>query len=85
MYKVSDVASGGFPATAGAFQTSSGGAQDAVVLKFNPSVSALSFASYLGGSGDDAAYVLSLAPNGNIYVAGGTASTNFPGNYCRNH
>ncbi|HEU5166217.1 MAG TPA: PKD domain-containing protein, partial [Chitinophagaceae bacterium] len=72
-------ASGGFPVTPGAFQTSNGGAQDAVVLKFDPSVS-LSFASYLGGGGDDAAYVLSLGPNGNIYVGGGTASKNFPGN-----
>ena len=61
------------------FKQNNGGAQDAVVLKFNPTVSALSFASYLGGSGDDAAYVLSLAPNGDIYVAGGTSSTNFPG------
>jgi gliding motility-associated-like protein len=74
-------AAGGFPVTAGAFQpTFGGGGQDAVVLKFDPTVSALSFASYLGGNGDDAAYVLSLAPNGNIYVGGGTASTNFPGN-----
>jgi gliding motility-associated-like protein len=72
-------ASGGFPATTGSFQTTSGGAQDAVVLKFDPTVT-LSFASYLGGNNDDAAYVLSLAPNGNIYVAGGTSSTNFPGN-----
>ena len=71
-------ASGGFPVTAGSFQTNSGGAQDAVVLKFDPSVSLL-FASYLGGNGDDAGYVLSLAPNGNIYVGGGTASNNFPG------
>ena len=70
---------GGFPVTAGAFQsTFGGGGQDAVVLKFDPSVS-LSFASYLGGNGDDAGYVLSLAPNGNIYVGGGTASTDFPG------
>ena len=67
-----------FPKTAGAFQQNNAGAQDAVVLKFNASVSLL-FASYLGGGGDDAAYVLSLAPNGDIYVAGGTASTNFPG------
>ena len=72
-----------FPATGGSFQpTFGGGKQDGVVLKLNPSVSCLSFASYLGGSGDDAAYVLSLAPNGNIYVGGGTASTNFPGNQC---
>jgi len=39
------------------------------------------FASYLGGQGNDAAYVLSLAPGGNIYVAGGTESNNFPGNH----
>jgi len=67
-----------FPKTAGAFQQNNAGAQDAIVLKFNASVSLL-FASYLGGGGDDAAYVLSLAPNGDVYVGGGTASTNFPG------
>jgi hypothetical protein len=71
-------ASGGFPVTAGAFQQNNAGTQDAVVLKFNASVSLL-FASYLGGDKDDAGYVLSLAPNGDIYVGGGTASTNFPG------
>jgi gliding motility-associated-like protein len=79
IYVASCTRSVNFPFTPGAFQTSSGGGQDAVVLKFDPNVSALSFASYLGGSGDDAGYVLSLAPNGNIYLGGGTASTNFPG------
>jgi gliding motility-associated-like protein len=80
IYVASCTRSTNFPATGGAFQTSfGGGGQDGVILKLNPSVSALSFASYIGGSGDDAAYVLSLAPNGNIYAAGGTASTNFPG------
>lgn len=70
-----------FPTTAGAFQTGFGGGnQDGIVLKMNPNVSSLTFASYLGGNADDAAYVLSLAANGNIYVGGGTASTNFPGN-----
>jgi len=79
IYVASCTQSTNFPATGGSFQTTSGGAQDGVVLKLNASVSALTFASYLGGNGDDAGYVLSLAPNGNIYVAGGTASTNFPG------
>lgn len=79
IYVTSCTRSNDFPA-AGAFQTSSGGLQDAVVLKFNPTVSALLFSSYLGGDGDDAGYVLSLAANGDIYVAGGTASSNFPGN-----
>lgn len=69
-----------FPVTPGAFQQNfGGGVQDGVVLKFNSTLSTLLFASFLGGNGNDAAYVLSLGPNGNIYVAGGTESTNFPG------
>jgi gliding motility-associated-like protein len=67
-----------FPVTPGAFQTTAGGGnQDGVLLKLTPDISNLIFASYLGGSANDAAYVLSLAPNGNIYVAGGTESLNF--------
>jgi gliding motility-associated-like protein len=81
IYVASCTRSTNFPATGGCFQPNTGGGnQDAVVLKMDPSVSTLSFASYLGGSGDDAAYVLSLAQNGDIYVAGGTSSNNFPGN-----
>lgn len=70
-----------FPVTAGVFQTAyGGGIQDGVVLKMDPNVTALTFAGYLGGSGADAAYVLTLAPGGNIFVAGGTGSSDFPGN-----
>ena len=76
--------SGNFP-TLNAFQTSNGGGahgQDAVVLKFDPAISTLQFSSYLGGNGDDAAYVLDVSPTtGILYVAGGTASSNFPGNH----
>lgn len=69
-----------FP-TLGGFQTTfGGGLQDGVVLKFDASVSSLLFSSFLGGGGDDAAYVLSINPStSDIYVAGGTASSNFPG------
>jgi len=79
-----------FPTTGGAFQSNyGGGQQDAVVLKFNANLSTLLFSSYLGGNGTDAAYVLAIAPSGDIYVAGGTQSvttggtqTNtFPGNH----
>ena len=64
-----------------AFQASKAGAQDGIILRFDPNVSSLAFSSYLGGSGDDAAYVLAINPtNGNVYVAGGTASSDFPGN-----
>jgi gliding motility-associated-like protein len=82
IYVASCTRSTNFPATAGSFQTSASGGQDGVLLKFNASLSSLLFASYLGGNGDDAAYVLSFAPNGDIYVGGGTTSgaNTFPGN-----
>jgi gliding motility-associated-like protein len=81
IYVASSTQSTDFPGTAAFFQPASGGLQDAVVLKFPPDVSALTFASYLGGGANDAAYVLSISPStGDIYVAGGTESTNFPGN-----
>jgi len=71
---------GGFPVQ-GAFQSvSGGGAQDGVLLKFSPDLSTLAFSTFLGGRGNDAAYVLAINPfDGNIYVAGGTESDNLPG------
>jgi hypothetical protein len=36
------------------------------------------FSTYLGGSGDDFGYGVALDPAGNLYVAGGTVSANFP-------
>lgn len=68
---------GAFPTTAGAFQRQLKGKQDAVVLKLNPSCNALLFSTLLGGSDDDAAYVLTFGSTGNVYVAGGTASKDF--------
>jgi gliding motility-associated-like protein len=76
VYVASSTQSTNFPVTSGVFQGASGGAQDGVVLKLTPDLSSLTFASFLGGSGNDAAYVLSIGPGGNIYVAGGTESTN---------
>jgi gliding motility-associated-like protein len=70
-----------FPVTAGAFQgTYGGGTQDGALMKFTSALNPL-FISYLGGSSNDAAYVLSLGANGNIFVGGGTESANFPGNH----
>ena len=63
-----------FPVTANAFQKTAGGNQDGVVIKLDPSLNTVLFSSFLGGSDNDAAYVLSLSPAGNIYVAGGTES-----------
>jgi gliding motility-associated-like protein len=65
-----------FPVVGG-FQSTPGGAQDGVVIKLTPNVSNVLFSSFLGGDGNDAAYVLALNPlNNDIYVAGGTESSN---------
>ena len=75
-------ASGGFP-TQNGFQPLSAGKQDGVVLKINAACNALLWSTLIGGTGDDAAYVLDISPvTGQLFVAGGTGSTdNFPGNH----
>ncbi|OLY93732.1 gliding motility-associated C-terminal domain-containing protein [Cnuella takakiae] len=67
--------------TRNAGQTTLSGSQDAVILKMTPDLGDVLFCTLFGGTGDDAAYVLSINPmDGNIYVAGGTGSNNLPGN-----
>lgn len=66
-----------FP-TINAFDNTLGGWQDAVVVKFNQSLSSVSFSTFLGGSNNDAGYALFVAPNGEVYATGGTRSTDFP-------
>ena len=81
IYLASCTKSSDFP-TVSPFQSSIAGGQDGVILKLSSDVSNLLFSSYLGGRGDDAAYVLSINPlTGNLYVAGGTSSDNFPGSH----
>ncbi|MBI5372622.1 MAG: PKD domain-containing protein [Sphingobacteriales bacterium] len=77
VYVASSTQSADFPGTKDYFQPDFGGGdQDGVLLKLSPNLNTILFASYLGGSKDDAAYVLSLNPfNNDIYVAGGTEST----------
>jgi hypothetical protein len=67
----------GFPVTPGAFQTK--GSYDAFVSKLNAKGSALVYSTYLGGSaGVDRGWSIALDDGGNAYVAGDTASSNFP-------
>lgn len=83
IYVAAATQSNNFPTQNPAQANNAGGTnnQDGVVIKFNPNLSALLFSTYLGGSGNDAAYVLSINPtNGDVFVAGGTESQNgFPG------
>jgi len=80
IYLASSTQSDDFPCTANAFQNTRGGQQDGVFIKANPNLSTILASTYLGGSNDDAAFVLAINPsNGDVYVGGGTASPNFPG------
>lgn len=77
----SQSAGGSFRIVGGFQPNNRGGAhgQDGVFLKLSPDVSTLLYSTFLGGTGNDAAYVLSVNPiNGEIYVGGGTQSTDFP-------
>ena len=88
VYVTGQTASTNFP-TVSATQGTPGGGNDAFVTQINPSGSAYVFSTYLGGSlnEDSTAVGPSFSPVGaiavdsagaNIYVAGNTASTNFP-------
>jgi len=69
-----------FPTSAGAFQKTFGGQQDGVIIKASPDLSNILFSSFLGGSGNDAAFVLAINPaDGNIYAGGNTDGTDLPG------
>ena len=59
------------------FQTYAGGS-DAFIAKIGPSGNALVYSTYLGGSFDDFANAIVVDTSGNAYVAGSTASSNFP-------
>ncbi len=80
IYVAAMTRSNNFPTTPNAFQASLGGQQDGVIFELSPDCSNLIWSTYAGGTSDDACYVLSFDkqdPN-RLYVAGGTASSNFP-------
>ena len=72
----------GFPTTAGAFDQSYNGGTlyngDAFVARLTPTGASLWYSTFLGGTGDDAAYALAVDAQGAATVAGGTAAADFP-------
>ena len=70
--------SSGFPTTPGAFDTSFNGIGDAFVAKLNAAGSALDYATFLGGSGDDWGRGIAVDGSGAAYVTGGTQSSDMP-------
>ena len=75
-YVAGDTQSADFPVLS-AVQSTIGGGLDAFLTKLT-STGGLSFSTFLGGSGNEHAGGVAVDRFGNVYVAGGTYSTNFP-------
>jgi uncharacterized repeat protein (TIGR01451 family) len=80
IYVAGQTESPDFPGTGGGAQPSNGGSPDAFVARLTSGLTALVGATYLGGDSFDQATALAISPRtGEVYVAGNTISTNFPG------
>ena len=70
-----------FPTTAGAYDTTYNGGDDAFVTKLNAAGTALEYSTYLGGSGREASFSynrIAVDGAGHAFVTGYTESGNFP-------
>ena len=78
VYVASCTQSPNFPYTMGAIQNSLRGNQDACVFKLNSNFSSILFSTYLGGNSNDAAYNVAFDMQQDLYITGGTESSDFP-------
>jgi hypothetical protein len=88
-YVTGQTSSPDFPITPGAFDTTHGGGTcgsaqenypcpDAFIVRLNATGSALTYATFLGGSLYDYGYGIAIDESGAAYVTGWTSSSNFP-------
>ncbi|MFB3895126.1 MAG: SBBP repeat-containing protein [bacterium] len=67
-----------FPTTASAVDQTHNGGMDVFVTKLNTAGTALSYSTFLGGSGNEAGYGITVDTTGNAYITGATNSSNYP-------
>ena len=78
VYVSSVTASSDFPIVNGFDPVYNGGATDAVVLKLTADLSAITWSTFLGGTGTDASHTIKVDNDNHVYVGGGTLSSDFP-------
>ncbi|MCS6895762.1 MAG: SBBP repeat-containing protein [Bacteroidia bacterium] len=66
-----------FPTTIGAYDTSHDGT-DGFLSQLNRNTGALEYSTFIGGTFSDAVNAVAVGPSGELFLAGYTASTNFP-------
>ena len=76
VYVASCTYSNNFPLV-NAAQSTYGGNQDGILIKFNPALTTVLWSTYWGGSARDACYAVKFDSADNIFVSGGTLSSNF--------
>lgn len=69
--------SANFPLLNGA-QMTYGGEWDGFITKLNTTGTALEYSTFIGGNEFDQVAAIALDPEGNVYIAGATMSSNFP-------
>jgi hypothetical protein len=77
-YVVGSTDSGDFPRVGRIPRTNYYAYPDAFVTKINSTGSAIVFSTTLGGSSSDGAGRIALDASGNVWIAGGTSSADFP-------
>ncbi len=76
---VTPTATSDFPTTPGAFQTTFGGGNvDFGVAKFDGTNGSLIASTFIGGNGNDNPDGIYVDTSGNVFITGGTDSTDFP-------
>ncbi len=75
---VTSTSSVGLFTTPNAVQSAFGGSMDAYVFRMDPNLTSMLWATYYGGAGVDAGFGIQTSSNGEIYITGGTTSTNLP-------
>jgi len=66
-----------FATTTCAYQSASGGGQDAFVTRLDP-FGNLEYSTYLGGTNAETGFGIAVDGNGKVYATGNTSSPNFP-------
>lgn len=73
VYVTGNTTSADFPSTGG-FDTTLGGAQDAFLTKLAAATGALTWSTYVGGTGDESGSAVAADASGNAFVTGQTGS-----------
>ena len=70
--------SSGFPTTAGVYDTTHNGGADTFVAKLTADLTALTWSTFVGGSGAEAAGMVDLDGSDGVWLAAATESSNMP-------